>query len=396
MRIIYPVIFATVTIALFGLIEILLLRTLNRRWWNNKLIRRAAIALPLFGIIAILAWFGGFYQGIWWLFKGGATATAATLVLLVGLMFSLPISGFFNWILHRQEKKQKDMQSAAFDPRRRVFLKGAAAALPVAAAAISVGGVGRALGDTIVETKEIAFDGLPPALRDFKILHLTDSHLGIYKFVDDLEEILLKAEQHKPDLVLYTGDIADNLPDLPEALRLVAQFKATYGHFACLGNHEYYRGIKKVVEIFDKGDVPLLRSSGTIIEKDNTKVLLIGADDPVTMRENPHPFLQQSIEQALVNQPEADFKILMCHRPEGFDLAAGKKIDLTLSGHTHGGQVGLNGRSFFDMFMPDRYLWGEYRIDASRMYISSGIGHWFPFRLGCPPEAPIIKLTTNV
>ncbi len=396
MRIIYPVIFGAVMIAIFGIIEILLMRTLNRRWWNNKFIRRAAIGLPLVGVIAILAWFGGFYQGIWFIFKAGSTATAAILVLLLALMFSLPISGFFNWILHRQEIKQGSAGAdESYDPRRRSFLKSAAAALPVTAVAMSVGGVGRAFGDTEIEIKDIVFDNLPPALNGFKILHLTDSHIGIYKFVEDLEEILARAEGYGPDLVLYTGDIADNLPHLPDALKLVSQLKARHGHFACLGNHEYYRGIKRVVEIFDESDVPLLRSSGVVIEKGEVKILVAGADDPVTMREDPRPFLQQSIDQALANQPETDFKILMCHRPEGFGPAAGSKIDLVLSGHTHGGQVGFNGRSIFDMFMPDRYLWGEYKIGGSRMYLSSGIGHWFPFRLGCPSEAPIIKLTTN-
>jgi predicted MPP superfamily phosphohydrolase len=86
------------------------------------------------------------------------------------------------------------------------------------------------------------------------------------------------------------------------------------------------------------------------------------------------------------------FKILMSHRPDAFDYAASQGINLTLAGHTHGGQIGFMGRSLFDSYWADRYLWGEYRQGRSALYTSSGVGHWFPFRLGCPPEAPIIEL----
>jgi predicted MPP superfamily phosphohydrolase len=82
----------------------------------------------------------------------------------------------------------------------------------------------------------------------------------------------------------------------------------------------------------------------------------------------------------------------MAHRPDAFNAAVELDIDLTLSGHTHGGQVGLGGRSFWSLFAPGSYLRGLYRKEKSRLYVSSGIGHWFPFRLGCPSEAPIIEL----
>ncbi len=396
MRIIYPIIFAAMIVAIFGLIEILLMRSLNRRWWKNKYIRWATIGIPVAGFISILAWFIGFYDRQWFVFKAGATATAATLVMLVALMLSLPISGIFNRLLHRHEKKRAvNGSSSVPDQGRRVFLQGAAAALPVTAVAMSVGGVGGAFGETKVEVKDMVYKNLPPELEGFKIFQLTDSHLGIYKYVKDVEEAMLKAKEYNPDLVLYTGDIADYLPLLPDTLKLVSEFGAPSGHFACLGNHEYYRGIEKVLSIFDKSEVPLLRSSNAVVKKGETSILIAGADDPVSLREDPRPFLRRSISEALQDQPQTDFRILMCHRPEGFDFAAEHNINLTLSGHTHGGQIGFNGHSLFNMFMPGRYLWGEYDISPSRMYLSSGVGHWFPFRLGCPTEAPIIRLTAN-
>jgi uncharacterized protein len=83
----------------------------------------------------------------------------------------------------------------------------------------------------------------------------------------------------------------------------------------------------------------------------------------------------------------------MSHRPDAFDHAAVRGIDLTLAGHTHGGQIGMFGRSVFESYWPERYLWGRYERNGSQLYTSAGVGHWFPFRLGCPPEAPVIELT---
>ena len=78
--------------------------------------------------------------------------------------------------------------------------------------------------------------------------------------------------------------------------------------------------------------------------------------------------------------------------PEGFDPAAKAGVDLTLSGHTHGGQIGFNGKSAFEPLWPDGYLWGGYRRGASSLYTTAGFGDWFPFRLGCPSEAPLLVL----
>jgi predicted MPP superfamily phosphohydrolase len=90
--------------------------------------------------------------------------------------------------------------------------------------------------------------------------------------------------------------------------------------------------------------------------------------------------------------PTGVFSLLLAHRPEAFDAAGDARVGLTLSGHTHGGQIGYNGKSAFEPLFPDGYLWGAYRRGASRLYTTSGFGNWFPFRLGCPAEAPLVEL----
>jgi predicted MPP superfamily phosphohydrolase len=118
--------------------------------------------------------------------------------------------------------------------------------------------------------------------------------------------------------------------------------------------------------------------------------------------------LRPSIASAASHAPRgADFRLLLSHRPEGFAPAAEHGFDLTLSGHTHGGQLGLLGRSVFDLLRPGTGWWGTYErqrpltsgarrsvlaASPSRLYTTSGFGHWFPFRVGCPTELPIIVL----
>ena len=136
------------------------------------------------------------------------------------------------------------------------------------------------------------------------------------------------------------------------------------------------------------------RNSGTTIKIGGAELYVGGADDPVRMgqREKNHLFLQKSVGAAFDGAPSEAFHLLMSHRPEGLDVAAEQGIAFTVSGHTHGAQVGFNGRSVLEPWMPQAYLWGHYRKGGSQLYTSAGVGHWFPFRLGCPPEAPVYVL----
>ena len=87
---------------------------------------------------------------------------------------------------------------------------------------------------------------------------------------------------------------------------------------------------------------------------------------------------------------------MMSHRTSGFDYSAAQGNDLTLAGHTHGGQIGFNGRSLLTSLNPERYMRGLYERGGSKLYVSAGAGHWFPYRLGCPPEIPTYVLTSGI
>jgi predicted MPP superfamily phosphohydrolase len=401
----YPVFFATIMFAILSGVAILFLRLLNRRWWRKRWIKRSAFILPVFGMISIVVWTMGLFALNKTVMIIGSAVTALLLVLILALLLSLPVSGMFNIIYDWSEKRGRrdEKKKASATPSkaesecaipRRKFLKTAAAVAPVAAISSGISGVAHAFMDVKVEKRRIYYENLAPELEGFKILHLSDIHIGYYTWLEHVETLLERAKNFEPDLILATGDLSDRLDVYGDLLNLFDQFKAPLGTFASIGNHEYFRGFRQVLDIFGKGPVPLLLNEGTIISKDGQDIYLGGADDPRYLSMLAGDFYQKTIDRTLSSAPADAFKILLSHRPEGFDYAARVGVDLTLSGHHHGTQVGFNGRSIFESVMPAKYLWGQYERGGSRLYTSAGVGHWFPFRLGCPAEAPVLELTS--
>jgi uncharacterized protein len=394
-RVFFFVIFVAAVILFLGLAQLLLLRHLNRVWWEKRWIRRLAWSLPIIGIVFFILAVMGEYYRISWLAYTSAPVAVLAVIAEISLMFSLPVSGLIHrvdrliarYIRHRDGTKEK-----VPDPRRRLFLKGAAAAVPLATIAVGFSGVGRAFGSVYVERKILSFQNLPSSLEGLRILHLSDIHLRHYVTLTDLEDVMVAAEPHSPDLVLVTGDVADDLGQLPEAIRMISALKPRLGTYASLGNHEYFRGVERVRKIFDQSDVLLFIDAGVRIPVGDSSLFVGGIDDPVSMHNVGEEFFRDSLGKALIDRGETDFTVMMSHRPDAFKTAPAYSVDLTLAGHTHGGQIGLFGRSLLERSLPEKYLWGHYEDQGRQLYTSCGVGHWFPFRLGCPPEAPVIEL----
>ncbi|HEX2896441.1 MAG TPA: metallophosphoesterase [candidate division Zixibacteria bacterium] len=393
MRSFYPIVFAIVFILSVGIVEILLLRLLNKVWWKRPLIRRCAIALPLVGSIMVLAWGLGEYHTISWLAYIGAVLAVIAFMSEVALMLSLPISGVIH-LLHtfKTHLAKKRKRGGELDQNRRDFLKATAAAVPLITIAGSVSGVTRSFGDVNVYKREMLIEGLPSDFEGLKILQISDPHLRHYVTLDDLEQVCTDAAAFEPDLTLVSGDVADDLKQLLPALKMIHDLKSPLGTYACLGNHEYYRGIEEVYRIYEKAPVPLLVDDAVSITVKNSRLTLGSTNDPVGFGSRHQEFYRDSIERILTKKNLGDLTVLMAHRPDALDVAAENGINLVLSGHTHGGQIGIGGRSVFESVWPDRYLWGEYSRGKTKLYTSCGVGHWFPFRLGCQREAPVFEL----
>ena len=388
----FPIIFAVVVMAIVSVIAGIFLKKLNPGWWELRWVRLVAYLIPIFGGICALLWAIGVQLNSGILHGIGASGAALTVVVQFAMLLSLPIAAVAQMLLKRIGRKL--IGERVLNTRRRVILKTAAAVFPVAAISGGIAGVVGSTGPVKLPKIKLKFPNLPEALDGFKILQISDIHLGYYVLLRDLEKTLTNAADLKPDLVLITGDIADDLTALPYALEMITKLNPPYGIYACLGNHEYYRGIAEVIKDFNNSPVPLLVNRGmTINIGEDARIYVAGADDPRYLSRLHPGFIKKTVTESLADAPPDSFRILMSHRPQAYDYAADLGVELTLSGHTHGGQIGFAHKSAFEELLAYKYLWGHYiKENGSQLYTTSGMGHWFPFRLGCPQEAPLLVL----
>jgi predicted MPP superfamily phosphohydrolase len=283
--------------------------------------------------------------------------------------------------------------SPAATVSRRALIRAGSASLPAMAAMTSASGFLTAQSGPTTPVVHFRWPDLHPDLDGLRVLQLSDLHLGACLGLDDLARGLRAARGLAPDLVVLTGDLADDPALIAPALRMVHALGARYGALASLGNHEYLHGIEVTRPAYERSPVPLLVGTSRVLQVGRARLVVGGADDPVHMGGDIAWMVRPSIEAAMRAAPrDADFRLLLCHRPEGLLPASEAGFDLVLSGHTHGGQLGFLGRSLFDKLRPGHYWWGRYARGRCRLYTTSGFGHWFPFRFGCPTEMPLIVL----
>jgi uncharacterized protein len=267
------------------------------------------------------------------------------------------------------------------DPRRRRLLA-AAGVLPASVA--SLGPVGAALSTRPVRvtTRTVAHPTVPAAWDGLRILQISDLHVGSFISLPDVAALVAEAKTTAPDVVVVTGDVCDRPASLRAAIDMIMTLRPPFGVFFTIGNHEIYRGLAHYkASVVDAGGV-LLVDEHVILQRGGAPLVLAGIDDPGTLR-TASAWFTDRVHRAF-SGAQAPCKILLSHRPDALDAAAELDVALVLSGHTHGAQLGLWSRSILEWVLPHRRLWG--------LYTSSGAGHWFPFRMGCPREITVITL----
>lgn len=248
---------------------------------------------------------------------------------------------------------------------------------------------------------EISSEKVPEGLHGLKVAQMTDTHILYPEHLQRLKSQIAGAAAAKADVLIFGGDFVDEIRLLPEALRIVKDMEKEFplGIWFILGNHEYIRGIEPFLEEMQKQEVRLLRNEGVSLFYKETPFYLAGVDYPFP--ETWHQgqgggaaadlnIAEKDLVLALKNRKKDEFTILAAHHPISFDLAFAEGIPLSFAGHTHGYQVGWNGRSL-NVFA--QYAWGLYG-DAARGYgyVSGGSGAWFPVRLGVPEEVVIFMI----
>lgn len=236
-----------------------------------------------------------------------------------------------------------------------------------------------------LERIEITLDRLPKKLDGLKCVHLSDIHHSPLTDIKHIERAVKFANRLKPDIVLLTGDYVSHESDyIAPVAETLAKLRSPMGTFACLGNHDHWTDAAMVTELFRGEGITMLVNEGLRIGSNGASFWLAGVDD--------HMVGQTDVVAALKGSFPDEVKILLAHNPVIFRQSVKRHVDLTLSGHTHGGQIKLRDNEK-RIIRRRKLSSGLHERDSSQIYITRGIGTVvLPVRYQCPPEISLLTL----
>ncbi|WOC41283.1 metallophosphoesterase [Polaribacter sp. HL-MS24] len=253
----------------------------------------------------------------------------------------------------------------------------------------------------------LTFDDLPAAFDGFTITQISDIHSGSFTNKEKIEYGVDLINEQKSDLLLFTGDLVNNKADEMDSwISVFDKLEAKHGKFSILGNHDYgdymdwknpedkVRNFQEVKNVHQKIGFDLLLDEHRYLEKEGQKIALLGV-------ENWGKGFNQAgdLERASAGIHQNDFKILMSHDPSHWEYKVKQdpfNYQLTLSGHTHGLQLGIEIPGWIK-WSPSKYVykqWAGLYEEAGRFInVNRGFGyHAFPGRVGIWPEITVIEL----
>ncbi|MEH2870219.1 metallophosphoesterase [Segatella copri] len=258
-----------------------------------------------------------------------------------------------------------------------------------------------------LELKHITFTSpdLPPYFDGYRLVQITDFHLGSFPPGNDfVQKVVDATNNEEPDMILFTGDLVNNqASEVEPYLDTLGQLHASDGIYSIWGNHDYCEyGNNHSIGALKRNRRMLygyqeslgwhqLMNEHHVVSHGMASIAVIGVENP-----GQPPFTNRSnLKKAMKGLNPDMFKILLSHDPHHWRReVVGKNIQLTLAGHTHAGQLKIG--KWTPARMAFKEWGGAYRIGEQMLYVSSGIGGSFPFRLGAWPELTVITLKRDL
>ena len=395
-------------------------------WWGDRRLRqlrkgeiwRALLGVLVGGQFVLLLWWVLFPStlrplgvGFWkpvsgWLYMWHLLVLPATLISLLFGYSVLWIGDFLGGLIDRARRSATLVRVASVTdgvretamgsvtgpvvlyPSRRQILAAAATFAPQAALGCALMKAASQAGKFRIHKMEVALPHLPRGLAGMTIAHVSDTHVGRFVGPKELEAVVAATAGLKPDLIAFTGDLIDfNLSDLDPALAAMRELQKIAPLAMCVGNHDLFEDEKQFRRRVRAADVGLMLDESMVVEVRGQKIELLGLDWGT--RAVPRADGIEEHMRAMMTRRGSAFPILLAHHPHAFDPAAAAGIPLTLSGHTHGGQIMITRN--FGAGRVYKYWSGLYEKGGSKLVVSNGVGNWFPLRINAPAE--IIHLT---
>lgn len=298
--------------------------------------------------------------------------------------------------LRERRRMRRTVQPAAAMDRRQ-FLQGS---LAVGAAALSLGAYGTAIENRALEVTRLPFaiQDLPRELEGLRIAFMADLHAGPFTPNDYLAEVARQVNAMQPDLVLIPGDFVDKHGRyFDDAARMLSTLRPTLGTFGTLGNHDHWEGTALAHRKLTEAGVTLIDNDRVFLTRDRRVTKQPQADALALAGVGDLWVDKPDLARALRDVPASMPRLLLSHNPDFAEEAPDKtaRVDLMLSGHTHGGQmrVPLLGTPFLPSRYGQKYASGLVQGPAWPVYVTRGIGvAGSPVRLGVRPELTLLTL----
>ena len=386
------------------------------RWTQAAMPASARYVLQGLWVLAVLVLIGSFLEP----FVGRLLPRGALSIWLVGAARVWFLASFFAFFAFQSvqiagwiSRAAHSVFSSHFDPARRDLFRYAAymaGTLPFLAATY---GFATERLKYVVERVDVPIANLPKALDGLRIVQLSDLHIGEFMPREEIRRAVEMANALRPDLAVVTGDFISGQHDpLEDCIAELSRLSAPLGTWGCNGNHEIYAGAENAAaQLFARYGMKLLRQQNTQLEWQGEKLNLIGVDyQRDSMTPGPHGAMLQGVEQ-LVRRDMPN--ILLSHNPNSFRRAAQLGIELSLAGHTHGGQVKVEivDHSISPARLITDFVAGLFQLPLGNgeappvmganghsgktayLYVNRGLGTFgFPVRLGVPPEITLLTL----
>ena len=402
-RWVFPLIIFTVVIALVEIYTFQAFKTVSK----SKIVRYSflfvSIAIYINFFITILTYSRSDGQTPQFQMAMGLLLTVSIpKLVIIMLLFG---EDFYRWILKLISAISNGETKSLVG--RRKFISQLALGLAAIPFTAFIYGIIQGKYNYKVIKHQLIFDDLPEAFDGYTITQISDIHSGSFTNKEKIQYGVDLINEQKSDLMLFTGDIVNNKADeMNDWIAVFSQLEAKEGKYSILGNHDYgdymdwknpeekAKNFQDVKDVHKKIGFDLLLDEHRYLEKDGQKIALLGV-------ENWGRGFNQAgdLQRASVNIKKEDFKILMSHDPSHWEYKVKQddfNYQLTLSGHTHGLQMGIEIPGWFK-WSPSKYVYkqwaGLYKEFGRYINVNRGFGyHAFPGRVGIWPEITVIEL----